>query len=54
MELLIVLILFVYLLPTVIACSNKHKQTAAIVALNLLAGWTGVGWIGAFVWALVK
>jgi hypothetical protein len=39
-----------YFLPTIIA---HHKRNAgAIFVLNLLTGWTVIGWIVAFVWAL--
>ena len=40
-----------YFLPAFIAALRKHHQQNAIVVLNLLLGWTGVGWIGALVWA---
>ena len=33
------------------ACSRGHNNTTAIIVLNLLAGWTFVGWIVALVWA---
>lgn len=43
-----------YILPTLIAFDHKHPQKIAICALNLLLGWTLLGWVGAFVWALTK
>jgi hypothetical protein len=42
--------LFLYFLPTYLA-RNKSNFTAILV-LNLLAGWTFIGWIVALVWAL--
>lgn len=45
---------FVYLLPTIIAKQNKHHNVVAICALNILLGWTLVGWVVALVWALTK
>ncbi|SAK81457.1 hypothetical protein AWB75_05113 [Caballeronia catudaia] len=47
----ILLILF-YMWPSVIAQSRNHKSYDAIVALNILLGWTFLGWIGALVWSL--
>jgi hypothetical protein len=47
----ILLILF-YMWPSVIAQSRKHNNYNAIVALNILLGWTCLGWIGALVWSL--
>lgn len=44
--------LVLYLAPTVVAVDRNHPRRAAIGALNVLLGWTVVGWIGALVWAL--
>jgi hypothetical protein len=43
-----------YLIPTAVAVFRRHPQKMAIIALNLLLGWSIVGWAGALVWALVK
>lgn len=40
-----------YFMPTIIAGAREHKNTGAIAVLNLLLGWTGLGWVGAMVWA---
>ena len=42
-----------YFYPTICAV-GEHPKATPIFALNLLAGWTLVGWIGAFIWALNK
>ena len=43
------LLLVVYFLPTVV---GRHKRNVVgIFALNLLFGWTVVGWLGALLWA---
>jgi Superinfection immunity protein/zinc-ribbon domain len=39
-----------YFLPAIIG-SKKHNATA-ILAVNVLLGWTVIGWIVALVWAL--
>lgn len=50
---LILLIAFpFYFLPTILATSRKNPNTGAILVLNLLLGWTFLGWIGALIWAL--
>jgi ABC-type transport system involved in cytochrome c biogenesis permease component len=41
-----------YLLPWLVALWRSHHQTMAIFALNLLLGWTVLGWIAALIWAL--
>lgn len=40
-----------YFFPTIVAASRHHANASAIVVLNLLLGWTVLGWIGALVWA---
>lgn len=44
----------VYLLPSVIAHSRKHPNAPAITLLNLLTGWTFLGWVASIVWAMTK
>jgi Superinfection immunity protein len=41
-----------YVLPSVIAVCRKHHNAAAIIAVNILLGLTGIGWVVALVWAL--
>ena len=43
-----------YFLPSVCAFKRGHHQRAAILALNILAGWTAIGWVAAFVWAFTE
>ncbi|MFZ0818540.1 MAG: superinfection immunity protein [Candidatus Acidiferrales bacterium] len=40
-----------YFLPAIIAASQKKRDAGAIFVLNLLLGWTVIGWIIALVWA---
>jgi hypothetical protein len=56
MELLILalVILTIYMIPTVVARNRKHPQVMAICALNILLGWTFLGWVVALVWALIN
>jgi len=49
-----IVILLAYFMPTVIALLSKKKNTLAILTLNLLLGWTVLGWIVALVWAVTK
>ena len=41
-----------YFLPLIIASIREHPSAVAISALNLLAGWTLIGWVVSLVWAL--
>jgi hypothetical protein len=45
-------LLFPYFLPTIIAILRRKANAGGIFVLNLLLGWTLIGWIGALVWAL--
>ena len=40
-----------YFAPTVIAQTRNIKHPFTIFSINLLFGWTVVGWIAALVWA---
>lgn len=50
--LLAVLAAVVYLLPSYIALERQHHMRRLICALNLLLGWTVVGWVVALVMSL--
>ena len=43
-----------YMLPTIIAAVQQRTNTGAIAALNVLLGWTFIGWVVALVWAMTK
>lgn len=47
----ICLILALYLLPSFVAAYRVHHNAVAIIVLNILLGWTVLGWVGALVWA---
>ena len=52
--LLIGVAVFLYFLPAFIAWGKEHHNAAAIFALNLILGWTLLGWVIALVWALTN
>jgi len=52
--LLVVLISAIYFLPTLIAFLRQHKNSLAIFLLNLLLGWTVLGWVVSLVWSVMK
>jgi hypothetical protein len=43
-----------YFAPCWIALARSHRELPAIVVLNLLLGWTVVGWLAAMIWALAR
>jgi Superinfection immunity protein/Short C-terminal domain len=46
---LTIIVLLIYFLPSLVG--HKKKNANAICILNLLLGWTLIGWIAALVWA---
>lgn len=52
--LLLGVMLGLYLLPAIVAKARGKRDYVAILALNLLSGWTGLGWAAALVWALTQ
>jgi hypothetical protein len=41
-----------YFIPTIIALLRGRDNKWQVLALNLLLGWSVIGWIVAFVWSL--
>lgn len=41
-----------YFLPAILALARSKRDTTSIFLLNLLLGWTAIGWVIALVWAL--
>jgi len=48
----VLLALLVYWLPTYIAFARNHEFKWIIMAINLVLGASGLGWLVAFVWAV--
>jgi len=43
-----------YLMPSIIAFARGHNNKAAIAALNILLGWSVIGWVASLVWAMTS
>jgi hypothetical protein len=46
--------LLVYFIPSFVAAARNQDTRFTIFAINLVLGWTVIGWIGALVWAIHK
>lgn len=46
--------LLVYLLPALLAWSMRHPHLMGVTLLDVLLGWTVIGWLAALIWALVS
>jgi len=49
-----ILIIVVYFLPALLAKKRGTENLEAIFLVNLVFGWTVLGWIVALVWAIVE
>jgi Superinfection immunity protein len=49
---LVPLFLIAYFIPFFIATGRKHRFSTAIGLINLLLGWTFIGWLAAIIWAV--
>jgi hypothetical protein len=52
--LLLIIGSFLYLFPWIIALWRRHPHTTAIAVLTLCGGWTGLAWIAALTWAVMR
>ena len=50
----IVLIFAFYFLPTLVSFLRQRKNRLAIFLLNLLLGWTVLGWMVTLVWSVTE
>ena len=46
--------IFLYFLPGTIAVARSHKHTAAVILVNVLFGWTFLGWAIALIWSCMN
>ena len=49
----VLVLLVLYLIPSLLAWTQDAMHLRGIVLCNLLLGWTVLGWLVALVWALV-
>ncbi|MCX7123612.1 MAG: superinfection immunity protein [Gammaproteobacteria bacterium] len=54
MGLFFIVMIGLYFLPSIIAYKRRHRNFAALLALNILLGWTVLGWVCSLVWSLLK
>lgn len=46
-----VVIILCYFVPALIAYFRHHRKRNVILVLNLLTGWTAIGWVISAVWS---
>lgn len=50
-EPLLIILVGLYLVPSVVAYFRRHRNAISIVLTNLFLGWTLLGWVAALIWA---
>ena len=53
-ELLPFALIVLYFVPFMVAAGRNHDLLTAVLIANLLVGWTVIGWIAVFLWALMS
>jgi hypothetical protein len=46
--------ILMYFFPAIVAGMRHHRNAGAITVLNLLLGWTLLGWVVSLVWAFTN
>jgi hypothetical protein len=53
MDMALMMLAAVYFLPFMIAAGRVPEMMFGVLAVNLLVGWTGIGWLAAMAMALL-
>jgi T4 superinfection immunity protein len=48
---MLILVVLIYMLPTLIAFGREHPHRMDVAVLNIIFGWTLIGWFVVFLWA---
>lgn len=49
--LMLLAVVVLYMLPTLIAFGREHPRRQDVALVNILLGWTLIGWVAVFLWA---
>ena len=49
----LVVLVAIYVLPTIVAFARRHPNRWVILALNICLGGTGIVWLGCLIWAFM-
>ncbi|HZK91314.1 MAG TPA: superinfection immunity protein [Stellaceae bacterium] len=50
---MLIIVVAIYMLPTLIAFGREHPRRMDLAVVNILFGWTLIGWFAVFFWALL-
>lgn len=49
--LIFTILVFVSMIPSIVALEKNHRNKGLIFFANILLGWTGIGWLICLIWA---
>lgn len=50
---IIIITALIYFIPTVICLIRKHTYKLYIICINIVLGWTLIGWIASLIWSFI-
>jgi hypothetical protein len=51
---LVIVLIFIYTLPSLIALIRRHPNLKAVVFVNLIFGWSILAWGAVLIWAFYR
>jgi len=52
--LIVIILTCIYFIPSIVANQREHYYTSTVFIVNLLLGWTFLGWVITLIWATKK
>lgn len=50
---IIIITVLIYFIPTIVCLIRKHTYKFYIIFLNIILGWTLIGWIASLIWSFI-
>ncbi len=50
---IVVVTVLLYFIPSVVALMRRHAYLKQVLVLNVILGWSTIGWVALLVWAFV-
>ncbi|MFK5912987.1 MAG: superinfection immunity protein [Woeseiaceae bacterium] len=48
---ILIIVVYVYFIPSFVATKRGHSAVNGIIFVNLIAGWSLIGWVVCLIWA---
>lgn len=50
---ILIITALIYFIPTIIALVRHHSYKLYIIGINIILGWTLIGWIACLIWSFI-